>query len=100
MDVPVPATLTELSGLAELQYLFGFVSSNTGMPGEDGTVRATPLRWKVTASVASWPNVASNGCRRLPSLTPSANVIGAGRASTGSTRPAPGCEIVLLSLYA
>ena len=43
---------------------------------------------------ASWPKVASNGWRRLPSIVAcrrrSSSMIGAGRASTGSTSPPPG----------
>lgn len=51
--VPEPATLVEAIGFRADQYRFGSLSSNVGIAGCDGTTVGTPLRWKVTASVAS-----------------------------------------------
>ena len=66
MEVPVPANWTEAQGLSAVQYVFGFRSVKVGIAVCDVTVTGTPLRWKVTVSVFSWPKVASNGWRRLP----------------------------------
>src|SRR4029079_6770050 len=83
---PAPATFTELQGLAADQYASGLLSSKTGMPGVDGTVTATPLRWNVTVSVLCRPNVASYGWRRVPSRAPSRQTNRVGRGATRTAR--------------
>ena len=85
--VPEPATLVDAHGFAGGPVAVRVASRRTsGSPAATGPWSATPLRWKVTASVVSWPKVASNGWRRLPSIVRAVRVVEHDRRRTGVDR--------------